>query len=81
MQVNFTLGLKPVFASTMTHLRQVEYTKCKIKPRGDMFAHFGVCDNKRQLNDSHPVGSMNYTLFDKAYKVHLAEQEAHWNAY
>jgi hypothetical protein len=46
-----------------------------------MFACYGVCDNKRQLRDSHLVGSTNYALFDKAYKVHLAEQEAHRNAY
>jgi hypothetical protein len=46
-----------------------------------MFARCGVCDNKQQLIDSHPVGSTNYALFDKAYKVHLAEQEAHRNAY
>jgi hypothetical protein len=81
MQVNFALGLKPVSASTMTHLRQAEFSECRIKPRGDMFARCQVCNNKRQLRDSHPVGSTNYALFDKAYKVHLAEQEAHRNSY
>jgi hypothetical protein len=40
-----------------------------------------VCDNKRQLRDPHPVGSTNYAIFDKVYKVHLAEQEAHQNSY
>jgi hypothetical protein len=81
MQVNFALGLKPVSALMMTHLRQAEFSECRIKPRGNMFAHCGMCDNKWQLKDSHPVGSTNYALFDKAYKVHLAKQEAHWNAY
>jgi hypothetical protein len=46
-----------------------------------MFARCGVCDNKRQLRDSHLVGSTNYVIFDKAYKMHLAQQEAHRNAY
>jgi hypothetical protein len=81
MQVNFALRLKPVSTSTMTHLRQAEFSECRIKPRGDMFARCRMCDNKRQFRDSHHVGSTNYALFDKAYKVHLAEQEAHRNAY
>jgi hypothetical protein len=46
-----------------------------------MFACCGICNNKRSLRDSHPVGSTNYTIFKKAYKTHLAEQEAHRNAY
>jgi hypothetical protein len=33
------------------------------------------------LYDSHVVGSINYTIFDRAYKTHLAEQEAHRNIY
>jgi hypothetical protein len=80
-QVNVELGLKPISASTMTHLRQVEFNECKIKSRGDMFARCGVCDSKRSLRDLHPVGSNNYSIFDKAYKKHLTEQEAHRNAY
>jgi hypothetical protein len=81
MEVNFALRLKPVSTSTMMNLRQAEFSECRIKPRGDMFARCGVCDNKRKLIDSHLVRSTNYALFDKAYKVHLAEQEAHRNAY
>jgi hypothetical protein len=46
-----------------------------------MFARCGVCDNKRSLCDSHLEGLINYTLFDKDYKMHLAEEEAHRNAY
>jgi hypothetical protein len=46
-----------------------------------MFADCGICDNKRSLCDSHPVGSTNYTIFDRAYKKHLAKQDAHHNAY
>jgi hypothetical protein len=65
----------------MTHLRQAEFSECKINPRGDMFAQCGICNNKRQLRDSHPVGSTNYAIFNKAYKMHLAQQEAHRNAY
>ena len=80
-QINAELGLKPISASMMTHLRQVEFSKCKIKSRGDMFARCGVCDNKRSLRNLHPVGSTNYTIFKKAYKMHLAEQEAHHNAH
>jgi hypothetical protein len=30
MEVNFALRLKPISASTMTHLRQVEFSKYKI---------------------------------------------------
>jgi hypothetical protein len=80
-QVNAELELKPILASTMTYLSQVEFSECKIKSRGDMFARCSVCDSKRSLHDSHPVGSTNYTIFDKAYKTHLAEREAHRNAY
>jgi hypothetical protein len=46
-----------------------------------MSARCGVCDNKRSLCDLHPMGSTNYTIFEKAYKTHLVEQEAHCNAY
>jgi hypothetical protein len=81
MHVNFALRLKHVSASMMMHLRQAEFSECRIKPKGDMFARCGVCNNKWQLIDSHPVGSTNYASFDKAYKVHLVEQEAHRNAY
>jgi F0F1-type ATP synthase membrane subunit a len=52
-----------------------------MKPTGDMFARYGVCDKMRQLKDSHPMGSTNYAIFDKVYKMNLVEQEAHWNAY
>ena len=72
-QVNAELGLKPISASTMIHLKQVEFNKCKIKSRGDMFARCGVCNSKKSLCDSHPADLTNYIIFDKAYKTHLAE--------
>jgi hypothetical protein len=65
----------------MTHLSQVEFSECKIKSRDDMFVCCGVYNNKRSLHDSHPVGLNKYNIFDKAYKTHLAEQEAYRNAY
>ena len=46
-----------------------------------MFAYCGVCDNKRSLHDLHLVGSTNYTIFNKAYKMHLTVQESHYNTY
>jgi hypothetical protein len=42
---------------------------------------FARCGSKRSLRNSHPVGSTNYTIFEKAYETHLAEREAHRNAY
>jgi hypothetical protein len=46
-----------------------------------MFARCRVCDNKRLLCDLHVVGLTNYTIFNKAYKMHLEKHEAYHNPY
>jgi hypothetical protein len=71
--VNIALGLKPISASTKTHLQQVEFSECKIESRGYMFARCGICKNKGSLPHSYFVGLTNYTILDKAYKTHLAK--------
>ena len=81
MQVNKALGLPDISPSAVSYLRRSEFSDCIIKRRGDMFARCGTCDRRKQLRSAHAVGSTAYVYYADALQRHLAEQEAHRQAY